>query len=353
MTRTIRPSLLAWPVALITATLATGCAADHANGLTAATRMDGAAATAAPEATTSAEPTDEATPVPTTTALAATPTAQANTVAGETGDGEAQSVATVTPPPSDGVLDYQLGGAYVPASDVTIVERDRTSTPAAGLYNICYVNVFQTQPGDDPTEEGTTAWWQQNYPDLLLRDDSGALVMDDAWNEALFDIRTRDKREQLFEIQSAWITGCADAGFDAIEADNLDQDSRSQGLQKLNDAVQYMRLFIPYAHAEGLAVGQKNTAELGATGPTLISDDEGFDFAIAEECEVYEECSAYQYPGHLLEIEYTDTPLITRGDTTQSAFDWACEESSGEHPITLRDRDLVTPVDQGYAFDTC
>ena len=54
----------------------------------------------------------------------------------------------VTPPPANGKFDYQIGGAYTPASNVAVVSRDRTDSPAAGKYNICYVNAFQTQPGE-------------------------------------------------------------------------------------------------------------------------------------------------------------------------------------------------------------
>ena len=46
-----------------------------------------------------------------------------------------------------GVADYQLGEAYRPAEDVTVVVRDATATPEPGVYSVCYVNAFQTQPG--------------------------------------------------------------------------------------------------------------------------------------------------------------------------------------------------------------
>lgn len=92
---------------------------------------------------------------------------------------------TVTLPPADGTFDYQLGGAYPPADDVQVVSRDRTEQPVPGVYSICYVNLLQTQP-DEPGQSttdplyGTTAWWEQHHPDLLLRDADGELVLDDA-----------------------------------------------------------------------------------------------------------------------------------------------------------------------------
>ncbi|MDN3311411.1 endo alpha-1,4 polygalactosaminidase [Microbacterium oryzae] len=255
-------------------------------------------------------------------------------------------------PPEGGAFDYQLGGAYPPPPGVDIVARDRLEAPPDGVYAICYVNLFQTQPdaggAADARVEGTTAWWEQEHPDLLLRDEGGAPVMDLEWNEALFDIRTAASREALSEIQSAWIEGCADAGYDAMEADNLDQHERSQGLQTLDDALAYMRVIIPLAHGRGLAVAQKNTAELGEAGPEL-----GFDLAVAEECEVYDECDSYRYPSRVLEVEYTDTEDVTRDGVTRAAFEWACERRSGDHPITLRDRDLVPSGEDGYVFQRC
>ncbi|GAB3898943.1 hypothetical protein GCM10029964_084170 [Kibdelosporangium lantanae] len=57
------------------------------------------------------------------------------------------SAAAVAAPPAHATFDYQIGGAYGPPSGVRVVTRDHTAAPAAGLYNICYVNAFQAQPG--------------------------------------------------------------------------------------------------------------------------------------------------------------------------------------------------------------
>ena len=65
-------------------------------------------------------------------------------------------------PPANGRFDYQIGGAYKPLLGRAIVDRDRTSHPAPGVYNICYINAFQTQAYQD-------GWWKQHHPALLLR----------------------------------------------------------------------------------------------------------------------------------------------------------------------------------------
>src|SRR6478609_8061690 len=81
--------------------------------------------------------------------------------------------------------DYQLGGdASVPAG-VGIVERDRTSRPLAGHYNICYVNGLQTQADE-------RSFWNR-HPWLILRR-HGHRVVDSAWGEWLLDLRTKKKR---------------------------------------------------------------------------------------------------------------------------------------------------------------
>ncbi len=68
---------------------------------------------------------------------------------------------SLTLPPANGGLDYQLGEAYPPPSGVVVVSRDRNMSPAPGLYTICYVNGFQTQPDE-------RAFWETDHPDLLL-----------------------------------------------------------------------------------------------------------------------------------------------------------------------------------------
>jgi methylaspartate ammonia-lyase len=60
---------------------------------------------------------------------------------------------------------------------------------------------------------------------------------------------------------------------------------------------------IQRAHHAGLAIAQKNTSELARAGRRA-----GFDFTIAEECQVYSECGAYTgaYGRESIEIEYPD-----------------------------------------------
>lgn len=245
--------------------------------------------------------------------------------------GDPTAGVEVTLPPPDGGLDYQLGGAYDPPRGVQIVSRDRNDPPAAGLYNVCYVNAFQVQPDEE-------SFWLDQHPDLVLRDENDQPVIDADWDEMLLDTSTPEKRAALAEIIGGWIAGCADAGYQAIEIDNLDSYTRSQDLLTQDHAVATMALFSAAAHAEGLAIAQKNSTEL-----LDRADEMGTDFAVAEECNTYDECDAYiaTYGAAVLMIEYV-----------ADDFEKGCM-SYPEMSIVLRDLNLTTPGEGAYVYDGC
>ncbi|WP_022929838.1 endo alpha-1,4 polygalactosaminidase [Patulibacter americanus] len=252
--------------------------------------------------------------------------------------GTATAVAgpRVVLPPANAPFDYQLGGAYRPPSGVRIVVRDRGAAPVRGRYGVCYVNAFQTQPDE-------ASWWKAEHPDLLLRRD-GRPVADEDWpDEFLLDTATAAKREAIATIVGGWMDGCATAGFDAVEPDNLDSWTRSRGGLRRADNVALARLLTARAHAAGLAIAQKNAAELASRGRRI-----GFDFAIAEECQVYDECGAYTraYGRRVLEVEYDDAGGVRN-------FRSACRARGRKLAVTYRDRDLVPRGAPGHAFRTC
>ncbi|WP_443044872.1 endo alpha-1,4 polygalactosaminidase [Streptomyces sp. Go40/10] len=256
--------------------------------------------------------------------LLVTVTALAGCASGTREENGAARPATVRLPPRHAGFDYQIGGAYPPPAGVRIVSRDRSDSPAPGLYNICYVNAFQAQPAE-----------RSSWPaDLLLRDARGGVVIDRDWNEPLLDLRTPAKRERVARRVEQWIDGCADRGYDAVEPDNYDSYTRSHGLLTAADATAFMALLSRHAHARHLAIGQKNTAELAGRRARA-----GLDFAVTEECGQYDECEVYAkaFDDRVVDIEYTD------GGLRAARARWGDRLS-----IVRRDRDVSTPDAAGY-----
>ncbi|MGY1640627.1 endo alpha-1,4 polygalactosaminidase [Geodermatophilus sp. SYSU D00703] len=226
--------------------------------------------------------------------------------------------------PAGARVDYQLGGAYAPAPGAAGVVRDRTDAPAPGLWSACYVNAFQTQPGADDWPE-----------ELLLHDTSGRRMEDPDWpGEFLLDVSTDQRRAEVLAVVGPWIDGCAASGFDAVEPDNLDSWTRSDGLLTAADAASTAETLVDRAHAVGLAIAQKNA-------PELAGEDLGFDFAVVEDCGAYDECTVYTDAfGSVLDVEYT-----------ADGFQRAC--TLGGLSVQRRDLDLTVPGDPAYVAEWC
>jgi Glycoside-hydrolase family GH114 len=246
----------------------------------------------------------------------------------------ALAAVAIAPPPVNARFDYQIGDPYPPPHGVRVVSRDwHEARPLRRGYSICYVNAFQTQPD---------AKWPAG---LVLRD----LGDDPNWGgEYLLDISTRAKRRRIAARLQPMIDTCARKGFDAVEYDNLDSWTRFDGTPRAGDvpfgkseALAFAALITRRAHALGLAVGQKNTAELTRRQARRRV---GFDFAIAEECGRYRECGAYRrvYGNHVIAIEYR------RRD-----FRYDCRTVGRRISVVLRNVDVTAPGTKGYRYDAC
>jgi chitodextrinase len=281
-----------------------------------------------------------------------------------------------TLPPAAGKFSYQLGGAYTPEVGAQVVSRDRLAASAgSGFYNVCYVNILQTQ-------ETETAWWRTNHNALLLHlnhDVTKAEVTDPNWPETLLDVSTAANRSSLLAVEKPWFDACKAAGYQAIEPDNLDSFSRAKNLFTFADSEEYLKLVIPYVHSIGLAIAQKNTSDVAPLGYGLasngisgsnfvntVSPAQGFDFAIAEECEQFAECGNYAAEfnpvgtaaanlsySKVFEIEYTSDPNVTRGSVTQSAFAWACSLRKTTGSILDRDVEVLPAGTSGHVAAWC
>lgn len=121
----------------------------------------------------------------------------------------------------------------------------------SGIYSSCYVNGFQTQPGE-----------LKRWPKSLLLRRGGKRPFDRGWpDEVVLNTSTALKRKRIARIMTPWTGACAAKGFNAIEFDNLDSFTRSRGLLNFRNNLLLARDLVSISHRAGLAVGQKNTVE--------------------------------------------------------------------------------------------
>lgn len=261
-------------------------------------------------------------------------------------------MATVRPVAADWELptanakwDYQIGGDYPLPAGVRVVSRDWFEGEApSGAYGICYVNAFQTQPDDD----GSRPDEQSNWPQHLILTELGD---DPNWGgEYLIDISTAEKRADAADHVHQMTQECANKGFKAVEFDNLDSWTRFDGTPLADDvpfekaeAVAYAALIVADAHALGLAAAQKNTTDLTSAE---ARQQIGFDFAIAEECGRWKECSRYRalYGNLVFVVEYR-----------KKDFKRDCEKKKLRKRLAIIQRDLnVTQPGSGtYVYRAC
>ncbi len=259
----------------------------------------------------------------------------ARTQPAEVGEVSVPVSSSARPFPAGAAADYQLGGAYPPPAGVGVVVRDSSAEPVVGLYNVCYVNGFQTQPAE------RELWLGERRDLVLFGQDGHPLVDPNRPDELVLDTSTVEKRARLAVVVGAVITTCATSGFDAVEIDNLDSDTRSRGALTVDDNLAFATLLAEDAHGRGLLIGQKNAAELGERGRA----EAGFDFAVAEECVAFDDCAAYTavYGERVLDVEYTDN--LPAGEV--------CGSPVRPRSTIVRDRDLVRPGDPGYSYRRC
>jgi hypothetical protein len=248
------------------------------------------------------------------------------------------------PPPVNAGFDYQIGGDYPLPEGVSVVSRDWFSGTAAPDpdYSICYVNAFQTQANERGTDRPDE---RSNWPRKLVLEELGD---DPNWGgEYLIDISTAKKRKRAAAWVQQMIRGCAKAGFEAVEFDNLDSWTRFDGTPLAKrvpfgkrEALVFAKQLARRSHRLDLAVGQKNTVDVNERRARKV----GFDFAIAEECARYDECNRYRHAhgDHVIDVEYRRRDFVK-----------ACREVGDDISVVLRDRNVSRPGSSGYVYEAC
>ena len=253
-------------------------------------------------------------------------------------------IAAVVALPANAGFDYQIGGDYPLPQGVSVVSRDWfAGAPAPDpAYSICYVNAFQTQADEAGTNRPDE---QGNWPRRLVL---ATLGDDPNWGgEYLIDLRSAKKRRAAAAWVQQMVDGCAEKGFEAVEFDNLDSWTRFNGTPLARrvpfgkaEALDYAGRITRYAHDQGLAVAQKNTAGLTVRQVRRV----GFDFAVVESCGRFDECERFQR---------ADGDQIVAIEYRRKDFDAACAAVGDAVAVVLRDRAVSTPGSGGYVFDTC
>ena len=197
-------------------------------------------------------------------------------------------------------FDYQLADDLPLPDGVQVVMRDWQDGKPAGpdVYDVCYVNAFQSQP-------------EVEWPAELV-----SSIEDPEWpGEFVIDLSTPGNRGLAAGTVELMVERCAAEGFDAVEFDNLDTFVRFDNLGfGRAEAIEYATTIVGLAHVRGLAAAQKNTVE-------LLDVDLGFDFAVVEQCGEYDECGEFAavYGELVFDVEYTDAGLTAACAATENA----------------------------------
>lgn len=106
-------------------------------------------------------------------------------------------------------------------------------------------------------------------------------------------------------------------GCDGVDPDNVDGCLQPTGFNiTLQDQLEYNTWLSEQAHQRGLAIGLNNNGE------QALELVDHFDFAVIEDCAVYNECDSYQIfiekQKVVFQIEYTDRIANTRKVCTKS-----------------------------------
>lgn len=158
---------------------------------------------------------------------------------------------------------YDLDGDATTKAQVAALHR-------RGVKVICYVSA------------GSYEDWRADaakFPASVLGADL------DGWpGERWLDVR---RWTVLRPIMLARFQACRSKGFDAVDPDNVDGYANRNGLGlTAADQMLYNKRIAGLAHSLGLGVGLKNDLD---QIPQLVG---AFDFAVNEQCALYQECAA-------------------------------------------------------------
>ena len=249
----------------------------------------------------------------------------------DSGDSGGTTTSSWTPTAADSWT-IQLTGTLNTSYDVKVYDVDLFDTPqatinalhTAGRVVVCYFSA------------GSAENWRDDYSNFTASDKGNGL---DGWaGEYWLDTRSDNVRSiMVTRMKLAQSKGC-----DAVDPDNVDGYTNTTGfLFTASDQLDYNTYLAQQAHALGLKVGLKNDID------QLSSLASTFDFAINEQCNVYNECSGYSAFTSLnkpvFNIEYDSAYQ----NNTSGARDALCTASKAANIRTLV---LGLNLDDSYHF---
>lgn len=233
--------------------------------------------------------------------------------------------------PSPGLSwQWQLTQPVDPAVDAIVFDVDAFETPPTliadlrrqGRKTICYLDVGSWEPWRPDADKFPAAVIGRTYQGFA--------------EERWLDVRAIDTIGPLLAVR---LDRCRDAGFDAVEPDNVDGYANDTGFAiTADDQLRFNRWIAEQAHRRGLSVGLKNDAEqAGALEPS-------FDWALTEDCHVQGWCSEVAGPflGHgkaVFSAEYSD-----HGATRETV----CAAARGDRTAVI-----IKSLDLGAPLQTC
>jgi hypothetical protein len=172
---------------------------------------------------------------------------------------------------SDLPVDTSICAAVYDVDLFTTSEEEIDELREADRAVICYFSAGSFESGRPDSD---------SFPDEVKGDPLEPPFEDEVW----VDIRS----PAVLEIMEARLDLAVSKGCDAVEPDNVDGYANENGFELSDsDQLDFNRFLADEAHARGLSVGLKN--DLDQLGELVDS----FDWALNEECFLYEECNSY------------------------------------------------------------
>ncbi|WP_369051974.1 endo alpha-1,4 polygalactosaminidase [Kineococcus terrestris] len=259
-------------------------------------------------------------PVTAPTPPASAPEPSASSTASSTGPATGPAAGQRWVPAPGTTWQWQLTGDLDLTVDAQVYDVD-WQTPRAvvdrlheqGRRVVCYVSVGTVEDFRDDAAAFPAGVVGEPLPDWP----------DERW----LDVRRLDV---LGPLLRARFDACRDAGFDAVEPDNVDAYANDSGFPlTADDQLRFNRWVAAEVRARGMSVGLKNDLDQVAD---LVGD---FDFAVNESCRVYDECAALQpfvdAGKAVLHVEYVE-------DVSEEEF--LAEPAAPGFSSVLKDGDL-------------